>query len=315
MPDAPAKKPRVRLDDDEAWRFLEAGHTGILTSLRRDGAPIALPVWYVVEERTIYVGGPSVTRKFARMRRDPRVSFLVERGRAWRELAAVQVNGRAAFVDDAGERARLQRAIDRKYEAFRSSPAAMPDAVAERYAMERLVVGIRAEGRILSWDNARLGLPRGANEESAMTEADRRACHDLALRYARAADRRDYDAFADIFTPDGEIAAHLGDPATTEPMYRMRGIDTIRKAMVGLERYAHTLHVVANHVVDDDGTGETYCTAHHVYRDDDGTWMNYTMFIRYQDRYARTADGWRFASRTLAIDFHRRAPLGETLPG
>ena len=39
--------------------------------------------------------------------------------------------------------------------------------------------------------------------------------------------------------------------------------------------------------------------------------MNYTMFIRYQDRYQRTADGWRIRERLLFLDFGRHAPLGE----
>ncbi|MGH9137555.1 MAG: pyridoxamine 5'-phosphate oxidase family protein [Acidimicrobiales bacterium] len=41
----------VRLTDDEAWAFLENGHIGILTSLRRDGWPVSLPVWFVVLDR------------------------------------------------------------------------------------------------------------------------------------------------------------------------------------------------------------------------------------------------------------------------
>jgi len=32
-----------RLSPEEAWAVVEASHTGIFTSLRRDGVPIALP--------------------------------------------------------------------------------------------------------------------------------------------------------------------------------------------------------------------------------------------------------------------------------
>jgi Pyridoxamine 5'-phosphate oxidase len=38
---------------DEAWEAVGAAHTGILTTLRRDGGPIALPVWFVVDDRTV----------------------------------------------------------------------------------------------------------------------------------------------------------------------------------------------------------------------------------------------------------------------
>ena len=56
----------VRLSDDEAWEVLRTAHTGILTTLRRDGSPIAVPVWFVVEDRIIYVTGPETSKKFVR---------------------------------------------------------------------------------------------------------------------------------------------------------------------------------------------------------------------------------------------------------
>ena len=70
----------VRLSADEAWTVLEAAHTGIFTTLRRDGMPIALPVWFVAIDRTICLAAPSRTKKVARLRHDARASFLVESG-------------------------------------------------------------------------------------------------------------------------------------------------------------------------------------------------------------------------------------------
>src|SRR5690606_22581477 len=83
----------VRLSSDEAWDVLAHAHTGILTSLRRDGRPITLPVWFAVLERRIYVSGPATAKRHARVRRDPRVAFLVESGERWAELRAVHVSG------------------------------------------------------------------------------------------------------------------------------------------------------------------------------------------------------------------------------
>ena len=146
----------IRLNDDEIWEFLEAGHTGILTTLRRDGMPITLPVWYAVLDRTVYVGGPPRTKKFARLRNDPRVSFLVETGKAWAELEAVQLNGTATFVEDEALETRVAACLEEKYAAFRTSSAALPGKVAATYAAERTVISIVPDARILSWDNARI---------------------------------------------------------------------------------------------------------------------------------------------------------------
>ena len=142
---------------------------------------------------------------------------------------------------------------------------------------------------------------------------DRREIYDLALRYARAADRRDYAAFAEIFTEDGRIAGHRGDAFATDPLYSLEGRDAILTGLRGLEQYEKTLHLVANQLLEIEGDrarGETYCTAHHIYRKG-GAPVNHTMAIRYQDRFVRQNARWWLEERRLAIDWERHTSLGE----
>ena len=153
-----AARVSVRLEEAEIWEFLEAGHTGILTSLRRDGTPVALPVWYAVLDRAVYVNGPARTKKWKRIERDPRVSFLVEEGEAWRELQAVHLNGRAEFVEDEELLGRVGDLLDAKYAAFRTARTAMPKASRQHYGGGVRTIRIAPEGRILSWNNAKLPL-------------------------------------------------------------------------------------------------------------------------------------------------------------
>jgi nitroimidazol reductase NimA-like FMN-containing flavoprotein (pyridoxamine 5'-phosphate oxidase superfamily) len=148
----------VRLSEDEAWAFLEQGHTGILTSMKRDGFPVALPVWYAVVDRHVFVGGPGRSKKFARIRNNDKVSFLVEGGERWAELKAVHLTGRAEIVD-ADAWPEVDRQMDTKYAAFRTARNAMPDATRQHYSMSRGLMRITPEGRLLTWDNAKLGLP------------------------------------------------------------------------------------------------------------------------------------------------------------
>jgi PPOX class probable F420-dependent enzyme len=149
----------VRMDRDEAWDVLEHAHTGVLTSLRADGWPISLPVWFVVLDRCIYVAGPAPTKKFARIRNDPRVSFVVESGTQWAELVGVHVTGRARFLE-AGERLdRVMAALHTKYERFRTPRPDMPSTTRAHYETQTATIEIRPDDRILSWDNARLFSP------------------------------------------------------------------------------------------------------------------------------------------------------------
>jgi PPOX class probable F420-dependent enzyme len=146
----------VRLSPDDAWRVIEGSHTGILTTLRRDGMPIALPVWFVVLDRRVYVSGPAHTKKFVRVRHDDRVSFLVEAGGAWAELVGVHLTGTARVIDDSELLARVREALDAKYSAFRRDRAVMPARTAQYYETATATIEIEPDERVLTWDNARL---------------------------------------------------------------------------------------------------------------------------------------------------------------
>jgi PPOX class probable F420-dependent enzyme len=149
----------VRLGVDEAWATLDRAHTGVLTTLRRDGVPISLPVWFVVLDRRIYVSGPAHTKKFARVSRDPRVSFLVESGERWIDLVGVHLTGTAQIVDDAELLDRVATALADKYERFRTPRDEMPGATRAHYETTRATIEITPDARILSWENARLFAP------------------------------------------------------------------------------------------------------------------------------------------------------------
>jgi PPOX class probable F420-dependent enzyme len=148
----------IRLTPDEAWAFVEGAHTGILTTLRRDGFPVALPVWFVVLERTVCFTTPPGGKKVARARRDPRASFLVESGRAWTELAAVHLSGRLSVVTDERTVALVAGLFDAKYAAHRLPDARMPAAARAVYR-DRVTLRLVPDERILSWDNSRIRLP------------------------------------------------------------------------------------------------------------------------------------------------------------
>jgi len=148
----------VRLSREEAWAELEGAHTGILTTLRSDGMPIALPVWFVALDEKVYVSAPAHTKKLKRVRKDPRVSFLVESGERWAELRAVHLTGRARIVDDEEVIARVRDVLDAKYAAYRTDRSRMPDATREYYSVESELIEIVPDERILTWDNARLGI-------------------------------------------------------------------------------------------------------------------------------------------------------------
>ena len=146
----------IRLSRDEAWEVLRTTHTGIFTSLKADGTPIALPVWFAALDERIYLDAVATTKKVARVRRNARVSFLVESGERWRDLRGVLVTGQARIVDDDALVERVHAAIGEKYAGFSGDRPAMPPESRAHYEREHLVIEIEPDERILSWDNARI---------------------------------------------------------------------------------------------------------------------------------------------------------------
>jgi nitroimidazol reductase NimA-like FMN-containing flavoprotein (pyridoxamine 5'-phosphate oxidase superfamily) len=145
------------MTDDEIWSFVTDSHTGILTTLRRDGMPIALPLWFVCIDQCIYARTRG--KKLLRIQNDPRSGFLVESGYKWAELKAVHLTGRAEIMDlDEELSRRFREETARKYRSARMPSGEVPKETAEHYA--KAVGGVVRftpdGGRILNWDNAKL---------------------------------------------------------------------------------------------------------------------------------------------------------------
>jgi ketosteroid isomerase-like protein len=138
--------------------------------------------------------------------------------------------------------------------------------------------------------------------------SDQLALRDLVDAYAAAADARDADAFTALFLPDATLSAHRGD----EDPGVYAGTARLAEIPQRLGRYRLTFHVVTNHHFEIDGdtaTGGALCQAHHLTDDDDADRAtDLVLNIRYHDRYARTPDGWRFATRDVRIIWTSEGP-------
>lgn len=137
----------------------------------------------------------------------------------------------------------------------------------------------------------------------ALLDAD--AIRDLARRYAHHVWRTDVAALVALFSADGEM-----DPGTGPPL---RGHAAL---LEGFRRMLTTGSVfrpfVQQHVVDlagDEATGTCYVDLR---ADVDGASMIGAGW--YDDRYVRTADGWRIRSRRLTLGFFVPLQEGWTKP-
>jgi PPOX class probable F420-dependent enzyme len=103
-----------RLDDPAVQRFLDGKDVAILATIEPDGAPLAMPMWFVADSTAITMLTQAATRKVANLRRDPRVCVVAEAGGRG-DIRGVTVRGRAAFLPDSPARRALVERFHVKY--------------------------------------------------------------------------------------------------------------------------------------------------------------------------------------------------------
>ncbi len=138
--------------------MLESSINGTLVTLRKDGRPIALPVWFVVLDHKIYIRTRG--KKLARLRNDGRCAFLVEAGERWADLRAVHLECDGRVIEPSATLAgRIAAAMEEKYSAHRTAGEAMPTATRDYYTKAvGGLVELEPVGKLLNWDNRRLGV-------------------------------------------------------------------------------------------------------------------------------------------------------------
>ncbi|MCA1842993.1 MAG: TIGR03618 family F420-dependent PPOX class oxidoreductase [Actinobacteria bacterium] len=82
-----------RMAPDVLDEFLRQPHIGVLATLRRDGRPYIVPVWWLWEDGAFWISGTTNRVWCGQLRHDPRASLCIE---ALQPVAGhVGVDGRA----------------------------------------------------------------------------------------------------------------------------------------------------------------------------------------------------------------------------
>jgi PPOX class probable F420-dependent enzyme len=149
----------TRMTSEEIDAFLDGERTLVLVTLRRDGTPVAHPLWFVRIGRRVYVNTGMSSAKTRNALRDPRVCAVVEAGERYFELRGVRLEGRCEPVQDPDEVARVEQAMAEKDRRLGSGLTELPawfgrSRSARLGRGERVLLRIPME-RVYSWDFSR----------------------------------------------------------------------------------------------------------------------------------------------------------------
>jgi PPOX class probable F420-dependent enzyme len=144
----------IRMAPQEVRAFLAERRTAAVATIGRDGFPHVVAMWYVPTEDALAFWTYAKSQKAVNLRRDPRLTCLVEAGETYGELRGVQIKGRAELVEAEAEVRRWGEAIWARY-----AGAALDDAgraMVARQAPKRVVAIVRPV-EVVSWDHRKLG--------------------------------------------------------------------------------------------------------------------------------------------------------------
>jgi PPOX class probable F420-dependent enzyme len=140
------------MSEEEVQAFLRGEMRAHVGTINADGTPHVVPLSYVLLDGELTFWTDPRSKKIVNLRRDPRITCLVEAGAHFAEFRAVQLSGRAELAEDhdTSERVGLalfERASGSLDDELRAAVAGLVD--------DRVGVTVHAD-RVVTWDHRKL---------------------------------------------------------------------------------------------------------------------------------------------------------------
>ena len=148
------------MSPQEVQTYLGAGaKTAIVSTFAGDGRAHVTPVWYVMEDELLAFRSFTKSQRIVNLRRDPRLTVLVEDGVEYAELRGVMIQGTARLVDDPEYCLHLYVRLAERYPMFPGGAGALDEHAVRtaltQYAAKNTAVVVQPEN-VISWDHPKL---------------------------------------------------------------------------------------------------------------------------------------------------------------
>ena len=147
------RRDLIRMSDEEIRAFLQEQRILQVATIDHDGWPHLIAMWYVLINNQVVFWTYAKSQKAVNLRRDDRLTCLVETGVRYDELRGVQIKGRATIKDDRETVQRIGVAIFERYTGPLNDNTRLLVAA---QASKRVLVFVEPV-EITSWDHRKLG--------------------------------------------------------------------------------------------------------------------------------------------------------------
>tara|TARA_Y100001970_G_C14163805_1_gene820097 strand:+ start:264 stop:734 length:471 start_codon:yes stop_codon:yes gene_type:complete len=151
-----SRREQIRMSPHDISNYLKESRTMILVSNGNDGYPHPMPMWYAVEDdNTVLMTTFRKSQKVENLKKNPKVSLLVESGDSYEQLRSVLIYTHANLIDDVEK----TRDILMKISIQRGDlPSDADGSIREgmlKTASKRIGMTFSPE-KIISWDHSKL---------------------------------------------------------------------------------------------------------------------------------------------------------------
>ena len=147
------RRDLIRMSDEEIRAFLQEQRTLQIATIDHDGWPHLVAMWYVLINDQVVFWTYAKSQKVINLRRDARLTCLVETGESYSELRGVQIKGRANISDDYETVQRIGQDIFERYTGPLNENTRQ---LVASQAHKRVVVFVEPV-EIVSWNHRKLG--------------------------------------------------------------------------------------------------------------------------------------------------------------
>ena len=148
------QRAQIRMTDDEIAAFIERSRTATMATLGPDGMPHLVAMWYAVVDGQIWFETKVKSQKVVNLRRDDRITVLIEAGHTYDQLRGVSIEGHAVISDDPDDCLRVGISVWERYNGPYSED--LKPAV-EMMMNKRVAVRVDPK-RVRTWDHRKLGM-------------------------------------------------------------------------------------------------------------------------------------------------------------
>ena len=147
------QRDQIKMTSDEIDEFLAGRRSMTWSTINGDGTIHSIAMWYGFLEGKIAIETKTKSQKVKNLRRDPRITVLVEDGESYDELRGVSIVGTAEFVEERERIWELGVSVFDRYSGGYSDDKA---PYVEAMLHNRVVIKLDPT-KVVSWDHRKLG--------------------------------------------------------------------------------------------------------------------------------------------------------------